>query len=314
MVKWQRLITESTAYSIVKKDIDSGRLSHAYMIESGDGEVIDSFITLVAMTLYCKSRNACGECIECRKILENNNTNIYRLKGQDKSGNVKVEDVTLMIDNTYLKPLEDNLMIYAIERGEKLNPQAQNKLLKTLEEPVGNTLILIGTTNAYSMLDTIKSRCKKLTIGRFPVEEVARELSGYNIEEVKRAYEITGGIASKTEILLSANRNLIAEYDGVRDVLSRLKSSKDVPSIVAGMGKVDKEYVNKFIDILEIIFANGLKDPLSGDDMGGISRMSIVNIENIINKSREKLHFNCRPQGVMDYLLLGILEVKFRCR
>ena len=51
MVKWQRLITASTAFSVIKKDIDSGRLSHAYMIESGDSEVVDSFITLVAMTL-----------------------------------------------------------------------------------------------------------------------------------------------------------------------------------------------------------------------------------------------------------------------
>ncbi len=314
MVKWQRLITASTAFSVIKKDIDSGRLSHAYMIESGDSEVVDSFITLVAMTLYCESGNACGECIECRKIAENNNTNIFRLKGQDKSGNLKVEDVALMIESTYVKPLEDNYMIYAIERGEKMSPQAQNKLLKTLEEPVGNTLILIGTTNSYSMLDTVKSRCKKLTVGRFPIEDVVCELPQYGEDEVKRAYEITGGIASKIETLLTANRDLIAEYDGVRDVLKRLKSSKDVPSIVAEMGKVDQEYVNKFIDILEIVFAAALKDPLSGGEAGGISRMSIVNIENIINKSREKLHFNCRPQGVMDYLLLGILEVKFRCR
>lgn len=312
-IKYYDELLTSDAFRLIKKDYDSGRLSHSYMIVADDRDVIDSFMVMVELLIYC-DKGMCGSCTECRKILEHNNTNVYNVVANDGKA-IKVEEITAMIDNTYMIPFENNYMIYTINRGETMTVLAENKLLKTLEEPQGKTLILIGTTNEYNMLETIKSRCKKLYIERFTKEQVISIFKDrYSPLDIDRAYDMAGGIISKVENMLSASGNIIDEYNKVIDMLACLKSSRDVPKVADMIKNADSEKVRKFVDILEIIMKDILKNPDKETGLTGFNRLSVVNIQSLIDTAREKLYFNCRPQAVLDYLLLGILEVKYKCR
>ena len=309
------VLRSNSAYKLIKADIDQGVLSHSYMVIGDDAKVIDAFMNLVSLMVYCESNSACMNCIECKKVLNGNNANIYRVvpaNGKD----IKVDEISAMIEDTYIAPYDNGYKEYIIARGESMNIQAQNKLLKTLEEPVGKKLMLIGTTNESSMLDTIKSRCKKLYIAPFTLNEV-KELVGDDAteEDIERAYKMSGGRYSVICSMLEEGSDLVSEYDKVVEMLKALTNSRELPRVVGMIeGKLNGERAKSFLDILEVVMRDTLRGANPSLAMIGFNPRTIANIEDLISKAREKLNFNCGAQAVIDYVLFGILEVKYKCR
>ena len=309
------VLRHNNAYNLIKSDMEHNMLSHSYLIVGDDPWVIDTFIELIELLVYCDTHSACMQCMECRKVLDGNNTNIYHVvsaNGKD----IKVDEISAMIEDTYIAPYEDNYKVYTIARGETMNVQSQNKLLKTLEEPVGKKLILIGTTNESNMLDTIKSRCKKLYISPFTFDEAVSVIdTDREPSEVMRTFKLSGGKLSLMRDMLASNGSLATEYDKVVDMLLHLKSSRDLPAVVGMMDKkINGESGREFLSMLEVV----LRDTLTGSNtclaLIGYNARSIANIEDLVSGARERLNFNASAQAVLDYVLFGILEVKYKCR
>ena len=143
------------------------QVSHAYII-NGERSSGKEFIAKVfAMALQCENRQdgePCQECHSCRQALSANQPDIIFIS-HEKPGTISVDDIRRQINNDItIKPYSSPKKIYILNEGEKMTVQAQNALLKTLEEPPEYAVILILTTNVDSLLPTILSRCVVLNM------------------------------------------------------------------------------------------------------------------------------------------------------
>ena len=151
---------------------NSGRLAHAFLIKSDNIKTACDFASVLAQIYACPNHNA-GKpdtrCNVCRKLESNTYPEIHTLTPQGKLFQIRVGDIDKPEPNTVRSFLYDLSLtassLYPVKIGmiihaDRMNPQAQNALLKTLEEPPENTLMILVTTNASSLLPTTRSRCQ----------------------------------------------------------------------------------------------------------------------------------------------------------
>ena len=154
--------------------ISSGKVSHCYVISGEDGLGKMTAAKAFAQTLECQAEPAnrpCGVCHSCTQFLSGNHPDVI-FPGHEKPTVIGVDDVrTQIIGDIQIKPYCSPYKIYIVDEAQKLSVQAQNALLKTIEEPPAYGIILLLTTNAASMLETILSR--SIVLNMKPVESEA---------------------------------------------------------------------------------------------------------------------------------------------
>lgn len=160
----EKLLKQTTAYKIFSADKACGGLSHAYLISTRDGAKLRDYVKVFVKTALCSAPTYCDDCRTCRLIdkEEYADAAFYPKNLSGKiADKILTADVDEIIASTYLKPLEAPLRVFALCGADTMPAAAQNKLLKTLEEPPENTLILLGALSEYPLLSTVKSRVKK---------------------------------------------------------------------------------------------------------------------------------------------------------
>lgn len=160
----------------IKKSIRFHKISHSYIFDgpslSGKKLLAMSF----AKTLLCeeKGEHACGHCISCRSFEAFNNPDVCFVRPA-KSSAIGVDDIREQVISTIaVKPYKYRYKIYIIDKADKMTVQAQNALLKTIEEPPEYGIFLLISNNLGSFLETILSRCvvyKLKPIGRKRIED-----------------------------------------------------------------------------------------------------------------------------------------------
>ena len=151
--------------------LKSGNVSHAYIINGERYSGKEYIAKVFAMALQCEKKGVdpCNECHSCKQALSGNQPDIIHLT-HEKPNTITVDDIRDQINkDIVVKPYASDKKIYIINEAEKMNTQAQNALLKTLEEPPEYAVILILTTNVDALLPTILSRCVILNMK--PVED-----------------------------------------------------------------------------------------------------------------------------------------------
>ena len=145
----------------LKNAIAMDKISHAYILngpkESGKMMLAEAF----AMALQCEQGKSepCMQCKSCHQAIDHNQPDIIYVS-HEKPNVISVDDIRSQLNNDIvIKPYSSRYKIYIVEDAEKMNPQAQNALLKTIEEPPFYGIILLLTTNADIFLQTIRSRC-----------------------------------------------------------------------------------------------------------------------------------------------------------
>lgn len=150
----------------LKTAIEMGKVSHAYILNGPDLSGKMMIAEAFARALLCEKQdpNGCGECRSCRQSDDRNNPDIIYVK-HDKPNTISVDDIRTQLNNDIvIKPYSNQYKIYIVDEAEKMNQQAQNALLKTIEEPPAYAVIMLLTTNADSFLQTIRSRCITLNL------------------------------------------------------------------------------------------------------------------------------------------------------
>ena len=148
-------------FQTFKNALESGRISHAYLLSGEKGVPLLETATYLAKSLLCEHPNplACDECLSCKRISHHTYTDFILLDG--KEGQIKKGDVQEIVGDFSKTPLEaKGIMIYIINLVENMNVQAINSLLKFLEEPPANTYAFLTTENETKVLPTILSRCE----------------------------------------------------------------------------------------------------------------------------------------------------------
>jgi DNA polymerase III gamma/tau subunit len=152
-------------------DIKGGNLSHCYLISSADGEFVKHLTKAFSAAIYCKQLSAkdgpCGECLPCRKILAGTHEYVdFFPKEKDK---LTPDDVSELKDRLTVSA-DDEPVLYILSAFDKTSAVTQNKLLKTLEEPSRNTILILLASSPSGVLNTVRSRSREIPCPPLSVE------------------------------------------------------------------------------------------------------------------------------------------------
>lgn len=189
----EKLLKETTAYKILSGDRRADRLSHAYLLDFPDPENMRRALKFFALEFFgTDSESPTG-----RRIL-NGSYPDFKIYPEDEK--LTAEVVNGIIADSALRPVEGYKKLYAISDFENATPLLQNKLLKTLEEPLEGIYFLLGAASLAPVLDTVKSRTKILTVSPFTEGQIFAALEREGRNELNAAAAAgSGGILGVAE-------------------------------------------------------------------------------------------------------------------
>ena len=328
MAKFTDIIGQEQIKEHLRGAISTNKVSHAYII-NGERSSGKEFIARVfAMALQCEKGEVepCGECHSCKQALSNNQPDIIYVS-HEKPNTISVEDIRTQINGDIdVKPYSSPRKIYIMNEGEKMTVQAQNALLKTLEEPPEYAVILILTTQVEALLPTILSRCVVLNMK--PVSDAL--VKKYLMEELEVpdykaniCVAFARGNIGRAKLLASSE-----EFEKVKDeaiTLVKYITDMEINEIVKAIKKIS-EYkfdVNDYLDILSVWYRDVLlfkatKDVNSlifKEEIQQIMRVSdrstyegIETIVGALQQAKRRLEANVNFDLTMELLLLTIKE------
>lgn len=328
MAKFIDIVGQEQLKEHLQNAIKTNKVSHAYIINGEKNSGKEFIAKVFSMALQCEREGIepCNECHSCKQALSQNQPDIIRVI-HEKPNTIGVEDIRRQVNNDIaIKPYSSPRKIYIINEGEKMTPQAQNALLKTLEEPPAYAVIMILTSNVNSLLSTILSRCVVLNMK--PVEDSL--VKSYLMETVEIpdykadvCVAFARGNVGKAKLLATSE-----EFDRIKEeAVTLLKYIKDMEmnEIVSAIKKITeyKLEINDYLDIISIWYRDVLLFKATNDVnhlifKGEIQYIRKVaeksnyeGIETIINsleKAKNRLNANVNFDLTMELLLLTIKE------
>jgi DNA polymerase-3 subunit delta' len=160
----------------LRKSIANARIRHAYLIVGSESIGKETLARALAMTLNCthEDENArpCGQCSSCKRIASGNHPDIIYSELDAGTGALKIEEVRSVTSKIALKPYEARYRIAILRDFDHARPQAQDALLKTLEEPPPQALLILLAPSTESLLPTITSRSQVIHLRPLPTEVI----------------------------------------------------------------------------------------------------------------------------------------------
>ena len=150
----------------IRNAVREDKVSHAYILNGERGAGKKMLANLFAATLLCEKGgpDPCNECHSCRQAESGNHPDIIKVT-HEKPNSISVDDIRVQVNNTIMiKPYQGPYKVYIIPQADMMTTQAQNALLKTIEEPPEYAVIMLLTENADTLLPTINSRCVMLKL------------------------------------------------------------------------------------------------------------------------------------------------------
>lgn len=166
MLSFHDIIGHEQIKDHFQKAIANNKVSHAYILTGEAGMGRKSLANAFALTLLCEKGKSepCMECHACKQVLSGNHPDLIYVS-HEKPGTIGVDDIREQINDTIMvRPYSSYYKIYIVDEAEKMTQQAQNALLKTIEEPPSYAVIILLTTNQEMFLPTILSRCVQLKL------------------------------------------------------------------------------------------------------------------------------------------------------
>ena len=312
----------------LKTAIEMGKVSHAYILNGPDLSGKMMIAEAFARALLCEKQDpdGCGECRSCRQSDDRNNPDIIYVK-HDKPNTISVDDIRTQLNNDIvIKPYSNQYKIYIVDEAEKMNQQAQNALLKTIEEPPAYAVIMLLTTNADSFLQTIRSRCITLNLKSVKNDVIKsylmteKKIPDYQAD-VCAAF--AQGVVGKAIKLASSD-----DFNELKEsALSLIKRLDDID--LYEMGEAIKQIsdyklqVQDYFDLITVWYrdvlymkaTNDVNGLIFKDDVYDIkkqaSKHSYHGIETIIealDKAKLRINANVNFDLVIELLLMTIKE------
>lgn len=304
------------------KDVESGRLSHAYIVFGADAVAIDRLFREIAKKTVCETGRGCGYCNACRLVEESSHPDV---KFYSAANRISVETINEIIDGTYLKGALGSIKLYFIEEAENLTPAVQNKMLKTFEEPPENVTFFLGAASDSAILPTVKSRAKKLYLEPYTEAELTELLVKEGEDEETAARIAPTAAGSLTRALsLAADEKYLEQFEETQEILLNLKKSSEIAEYMF-RDVFSKENAAMTLDFMEIIL-NDVMTVLSRAE-NGFSRKRVSELRTIgqgwtvaglavaiekINSARKKRLVNISAASVAEGLLFDILEARYK--
>ena len=328
MAGFRDIIGHNQIIEHLKNAIRMEKISHAYILngENNSGKMM--LAEAFAMALQCEAGGdePCMECRSCRQAKEHNQPDIIYVN-HEKPNIISVDDIRHQLNNDIvIKPYSSKYKIYIVDEAEKMNVQAQNALLKTIEEPPAYGIILLLTTNADSFLPTILSRC--ITLNLKSVQEdliknhLMRQFQVPDYQADVCAAFAQGNVGKAIQLAASDEFNELKS-----DAITLVKKLEDLDLYDLNQQiKMVSEYKNKiqeFLDLLTLWFrdvlyvkaTNDVSNLIFKDEVYDIKKQAakrtyygIEQILKALEQTRVRLNANVNFELVIEMLLMTIKE------
>lgn len=308
--------------------IKLNKVSHAYIFNGGAGSGKKMMAGIFAKALQCerKGEEPCCKCHSCIQSETDNQPDIIRVH-HEKPGSIGVDDVReQVIGDMQIKPYSSRYKIYIIDDAEKLTVQAQNALLKTIEEPPAYGIVILLTTNADTFLQTILSRCVRLDFKPLSDSMVTEYLQKqYDLSDYECRFAAAfaqGKIGRAVTIATSKEFSQLKE-----EVLHVIRYAKEMTTaeIMAEVKNIAnyKLTIDDYLDLMamwyrDVLVFKSTKDAnalIFKDEMSLITSQAetcsyegLEDILNSIDKVKLRLKANVNFDLVIELLIMAIKE------
>jgi DNA polymerase-3 subunit delta' len=161
--------------------IAAGRLPHGLLLQGPAGVGKDQFASALAAALFCTARTgrfeACGQCAECQLSRAGTHPDVHWVRPLEDKKTIGVDQVRETCEELAMTSMRRGYRVAILAPAEKMTTQAQNALLKTLEEPAPRTVLVLVTARPSALLPTLRSRCQRIEVAR-PDPDVALQWLG----------------------------------------------------------------------------------------------------------------------------------------
>lgn len=284
---FENLIGNEKVKELLQKSITSNKITHSYLFVGTSG---------IGKTLFAKEF--------AKRILQvpniNNDENIADLNLiQPEEGKIKIEQIRNLQSKILEKPVEAQRKIYIIKEADTMTKEAQNCLLKTLEEPPEYAILILIATSESLILPTIKSRCIKVSFDPIEKQELKRYLESQGIESTQTLLEISQGSIEKALKLYNDNET----FTKIEKVFTNIENKKLLDVLNKIEGLYNKEKINDILEYINIILYRKIKETRQNT----IRERYYKYIQEVEN-AKSNLKLNCNYDMTIDNLLYQIWE------
>ena len=312
----------------LQKAIEYHKVSHAYILSGEEGMGRKTLAKAFAMTLLCEKsdKEPCMKCHSCRQILSGNHPDVIWTT-HEKPSSIGVDDIRTQVNDTVqIKPYSSAYKLYIVNEAEKMTAQAQNALLKTIEEPPSYAVLILMTTNQDSFLPTILSRCIQLKLR--PLKD--HVVSGYLTETMdisEQKADIYAAFARGNlgkAIHLATSEEFALLYRMVLNLLKNIKEM-DIAMLLDYIKKLQEDQLDldECLDFMQLWYRDILMFKVTRDmnslvfkeeysTVSGLCQKSSYEGLEMILKSIEKaklrLKANVNKELALELMLLTMKE------
>lgn len=322
---------QGALYDGLIRTLREGTFVHAYLISGMEGMGKRTLARLMAQYLLCQAdEKACGFCPACIQVQEGNHPDVAVITpGKPLSPDVKpglqgipVDEIRHVISMVGQHTFTGGRRVVIIERADKMNQSAQNALLKTLEEPLADTIFLLLTDSPELLLPTIISRCRALKLHPWPDQTIlaALEARGITGAHARNALHVSGGSIGRA-ISVAADEGFWTRRNDVMRDFFDTQSRSDVLT-VSSAWRERKDEADQLLNDVEDLLRNLMlvrlgrleesildEYPQSWQNMGREGELkAFVNLIEAVCEARKLRASQVTWQAVVEKLLLRLME------
>ncbi len=291
---FNKIIGNDEIQNLLKQAIKNNRTSHSYLFVGTEGIGKKQIAKEFAKALLCLNNDKyCNTCKSCIEFDDNNNPDFVILEPDENS--IKIEQIREIQRKVVEKPIISNQKVYIIDNSDKMTTEAQNCLLKTLEEPPKYiTIILIGT-NENAFLSTIKSRCTILRFKDIPQHKIEEYLDTQQIYfKDKRILKACGGSIGKALKIKDRQE----EYESIHEFIENLAQENIIDIFQKTQILFNsKERIQDILQYINILLLEMAKENYKYSEC----------IE-IVEDTKKRLQSNANYDMTIDNMLLKMKE------
>jgi len=251
-MNFSSIIGQDRPVGILKRALANNAVAHAYLFSGEQG--IGKRLTALALAaaLNCDAAGpdgGCGTCPACRRIAAGSHPDVHLLAPE--TDEIKIDQVRQVQEDLSLKAFEGRRKVLIVDGAEAMNEASSNAFLKTLEEPPGDSLIVLVTSLPRGLLPTIRSRCQELQfqpLPRRPLAAVLRERRGLPEEDAWFLAALSrGSIGRALAMDAQEEREARERFLSLMDGLGGLRRD-EVLSLAEGIAK-DRDGFGRLLDL-----------------------------------------------------------------
>lgn len=292
---FENIVGNEKNKKILEDIIIKNKVANAYMFIGQESIGKFLFAKEFAKAILCLNENKpCNKCKSCLELDNSNNPDLTII--EPDGNNVKIEQIRELNRKVVEKPIVSNKKVYIINDGQNITKEAQNALLKTLEEPPEYVTIILITTSESAFLPTIKSRCTKINFNKLAKEDMLKILKNkYNYQNIADiVYKTSNGSINKSIQIIERQ----SEFENINKIFNNLENISII-DLINSKEEVfkEKEEINNTLDYIITIFFDKIK-----------SNNKYIGCINIAEKTKERLRKNSNYDMTIDNFMLNVWE------